>query len=274
MGRYKAQVMGIARSGIWHGNGRTYVHILPEDLKEQNILLPYQGAFWEYFDQLGSGTIPLHRYFHHLNSSQALCFNLFYPFVHDACRRLPIMLGRLGLRTEGACEAAFEKVLRPEEGTCFDFFLRYEDGQIVTFEVKYSETGFGAAADDAKHRRKHAEVYVPLLRGVVREELLHDRAFFLANYQALRNLLCLGESASSLAVFIVPAGNTAVMAQMLAVRDMVVPEVRHRVRTVELGELVAQLEAAVFLVDPRMEDHFQAFREKYLHIDDEEIADP
>ncbi len=274
MGRYKAQAMGITRNGIWEGNGRPYPHILPEDLKEQNILLPYQGAFWEYVSRLGAGAMPLHRYFNHLNSSQALCFNLFYPFMHDACRQLPIMLNALNLHTRGVCEAAFEKVLRPEEGTHFDFLLRYEDGQVVTFEVKYTEAGFGTAPDDARHRRKHADVYVPLLRGVVREELLYDRAFLLTNYQALRNLVCLGDSSSNVAVFIAPAGNAAAMAQMLAVSDMVVREFRHRVRVVELGDLVGRIQTAVPLTDQRLEDHFGAFRDKYLHIQDEEIADP
>ena len=61
-------------SGQWRG--KNYTHILPKDQYKLNILEEIREDFWIYFTK---NDITLHTNFHHLNSSQAMCFNLFFP---------------------------------------------------------------------------------------------------------------------------------------------------------------------------------------------------
>jgi hypothetical protein len=67
-----------------------YDHILPINQNEKNIITEIRSEFWSFFKL---NNIKLHQYFHHLNSSQALCFNLFFKnvllgdiFRHDIAR--------------------------------------------------------------------------------------------------------------------------------------------------------------------------------------------
>ena len=57
-----------------------YAIFLPKDEWEKNILIDYRNDVKEYFD---NHPITRHRFFNHLASSQAACFNLFMPFRKD-----------------------------------------------------------------------------------------------------------------------------------------------------------------------------------------------
>lgn len=52
-------------------------HILPVSMADKNIIAPYDS------DLRTSDYIKRHRYFHHLNSSQAMCINFFYPLIKE-----------------------------------------------------------------------------------------------------------------------------------------------------------------------------------------------
>jgi hypothetical protein len=71
---YKRTVLGVTEDGLW--KGKPYPHILPYKLDRLNILPSIRDQFWTQFPDM---EIQLHRDFHHLNSSQAVAFNLFYP---------------------------------------------------------------------------------------------------------------------------------------------------------------------------------------------------
>jgi len=61
--------------------GKLYDHILPlADKKyknKANIIEYYRDDFYK--SELSK--IKYHKYFHHLNSSQAMCINFFYPLI-------------------------------------------------------------------------------------------------------------------------------------------------------------------------------------------------
>lgn len=270
LAHYKRETLGVVRDGVWTRNGRSYPHILPADLSWLNVLPCCRDAFWAYFDGLGPGAIDLHEGFHHLNSSQALCFNLFFPFMRGGQARLCRLLPVLGCEPCGAVrEASFEKVLWPEEGSAYDFYLALDDGRTVNVEVKYTESAFGTAVDDARHREKHASLYVPRLRGLVREELLTDRAFFLANYQIMRNLLPLAANPGNRAVFLVPEANVSLFAQARGIPEFLQPAHRHQVRVLALEPLVECLLFGRELVDSGLFTALDEFRAKYLDSDPE-----
>ena len=99
-----------------------YDHILPKDKYMRNILVDYRESFWasEY------SNINLHRFFHHLNSSQALCINLFYPLIaegliSDVGRYINISL------THPVCEFEHESEIESQykstKKTNFDFYI-------------------------------------------------------------------------------------------------------------------------------------------------------
>src|SRR6266700_1431594 len=99
---YRLNVLGIAESGTWHG--RQYGHILPTKDLALNILAPYRQDFWKYAKAKG---FALHDCFPHLNSSQAMCFNLFYPFLREGLMK-QLLTEVLNVPDDDVDDAKFE----------------------------------------------------------------------------------------------------------------------------------------------------------------------
>ena len=119
LANYKISNLGIEEDGTWRN--RPYPHILPQEHYKLNILGTIREQFWNYYESNKSGlNSKKHINFHHLNSSQAMCFNLFFPFVMDNNRYLPILLDALELPKEGVSEVSFERVLDEKEGTNYN----------------------------------------------------------------------------------------------------------------------------------------------------------
>lgn len=159
-----------------------------------------------------------HRYAHHLNSSQILCYEFFRPRIGsdgmvDGSLMLPV-LEAAGIPSAvfiGA-HAEFEKVFDDGEGTNFDFYLESPDGKGHVFvEVKYTEQGFGTCEKGDSHEKKFEEVYkdrirtCPCLKEDLRERICFEE--MRPNYQLFRNILRVrGEN--DYVVFIYPEENT------------------------------------------------------------------
>lgn len=200
-------------------NKRTY--ILPEQDKFNNILTSYRGNFKDYYEYSG---IDLHRYFHHLNSSQAMCFNLFYPLLKE--RRLEELLHIFDIIEDVKYDSvAFEKVSELEKGsgrkTNFDFYFQTEEGKKFYFEVKYTEDGFGQTKMDAEHIKKYHQVYEPLTQkhpGI--NGKCKNMDFFLEHYQLMRNLIHMDQN--SYVIFIYPKLNEKVRNQAMEAMNEIV----------------------------------------------------
>src|SRR5690349_3320225 len=98
--RYKHERMRVSESGTWKGRNGSVKreHILPFRRRELNILPSIRTAFWAYWREQRRTRVPppcLHRGFPHLTSSQAMAFNLFFPFLHDASGRSALLLEAL-----------------------------------------------------------------------------------------------------------------------------------------------------------------------------------
>jgi hypothetical protein len=94
---YKLKRLGVEQNGVWKKNNSRYKHILSECLKNLNILETFRREFWEYYESGQLGAIKLHPDFHHLNSSQAMAFNLFFPFMYQNKLFLPLLLDSLDI---------------------------------------------------------------------------------------------------------------------------------------------------------------------------------
>jgi Restriction Endonuclease associating with ARP len=129
---------------------------LPQQKDQLNILASFRDEFWEWFR---SQHIQLHSDFHHLNSSQAFCFNLFFPLIMENGQGLATLLAMLSVASPPGVGACFEFQPDPNEGTCVDFSLPLQSGARVNFEVKYTESEFGSAKADNSHLQKFKSIY-------------------------------------------------------------------------------------------------------------------
>jgi restriction endonuclease-like protein len=129
----------------------------------------------------------LHKYFHHLSSSQALAFNVFFPLYPDVPSGMTATRRVLGLPVDAICRLRFEAVLDAVEGTNIDALIVTDEGTRTIVEVKLTERAFGRAREDDRHLTKLASVYRPLLFGRVDDSCLEPSTFF-RDYQLYRNL--------------------------------------------------------------------------------------
>ena len=259
---YKRDVLNIEEKGVFKHQGRElkYDHILPKQYGKLNILEPYRDSF---YDSIYSN-ITFHKYFHHLNSSQALCINLFYPLIVEG--RLDLVLKLLDLPETEITHAQFEfeSDLEINNGrkTNFDFYLKSMKSVRIYIELKYTEQKFGSAVNDQAHVDKYLETYLPLLqdnRFIKNEFKTMDH--FLENYQVMRNLIHLGET--DYVVFLYPEANRKIHAQAKRAYDeMLTDEGKERLKIIHLAKIVDSL--SEHINSDRCKKHFAEFIRKYL----------
>lgn len=161
---YKHTVLGIREPGVFRYRGKLLKmdHILPRDQQWANLLEPARSLAVAYLE--ANKTLRLHRYFHHLNSSQAFAFNLFFPFFATGSSGSNALLRAFDQPSTLAWWEP-EAVPDPDEATNLDARWQLADGTTVLCEVKLSEADFGKARADDKHRKKLQTIYSPRLTG-------------------------------------------------------------------------------------------------------------
>ena len=275
LGEYKLHHLGVRECGLWRY--RPYRHILPQNLFRLNIIETYRAQFWEYFEAEGKRRemlrerFDLHEGFHHLNSSQAMCFNLFFPFVIDESSRAGSLFEALNeslpehlrISNDPPAEQTFEKILDKEEGTNFDFYVRLKSGRKILFELKLSEKSFGDAEDDKNHREKFERVYKPRLDGRIDDEYKNRERFF-ANYQVLRNILWLNSSKQDLLFFVYPQQNEVLSPHRGTIDHAPERGLKELVKCIHLEDLAERISRQQDEQDPRFCLHYRMFKEKYL----------
>jgi hypothetical protein len=258
---YKEKTLRLREDGIFVHRGREYLkpHILPIGKRRENLLEEFRDRFFA----SEHGSTKLHRYFHHLNSSQALCINLFYPLVEE--KKLGLLFKYLDVPVDGALVPHFEAESSLEVAgrrTSFDFHVRSGHLTSLYVEVKYTEDGFGAAVKDAEHKEKFQKTYAALLReSEFLLPLCADETVFLENYQILRNLVHISDT--STVVFLYPGANESIARHAAHARDAFLTERgRERLRLVLLEDLVRYLESNADT--PALAAYYSRFKAKYL----------
>lgn len=255
---YAAERLGVREPGVYRG--RYYRHILPYRFRFLNILESYRAEIQDYLRK--NPSIHLHRYFHHLNSSQALTFNLFFPFLSGDASTRGLLTGALEV-PEATDESYFEFVQDANEGTNVDVAWSSTVGGRVFCEVKLSEDAFGAADHDARHRRKRIRFYLPRLATLVEGSLLEEPEFF-RHYQLLRNIAFLADDPRNHLVILVPKENQRLEPALEHVIGRLKPPATSRVHVVYLEELLARLLAGSVSDHPLLVAHIEAMQEKYV----------
>lgn len=263
LSKYKKESLNIQDAGTFRYKGKDLIkeHILPIELKNQNILQHYRDAFFT----SRNSEIDFHKYFHHLNSSQALCINLFFPLMVES--KLNLITDLLDVPETLITSACFEKESDIEVGigrkTNFDYFLQLSDGTRIYFEIKYTEAEFGKAKKDQEHRKKFTATYLPLLEDnrFIKPEYC-DVDAFLDSYQIMRNLSHIDDK--SLVVFVCPKANKKIHSQVQAARENVLTDqgkIKFKTLLLEptIDEILRQIETS------KLQEHYTEFKEKYLN---------
>lgn len=259
LAEYKTRRLGVQESGVFERNGRAYRHILPGRLRQLNILEPFRAELWTYLK--GHPKVRLHQHFHHLNSSQALAFNLFFPFFNRGGQAADALTRSLGV--PGRMKSwTFEHIPDPVEGTNVDVAWTLPDGRWIFCEVKLSEAGFGGAKPDARHRAKYERIYTNRLSGLIEPGLLEFHQFC-QHYQLLRNVAFLSRPSVRHILFVLPSANDALRPQLRRVRDGLLSSARSRVHVALLEEVLASLRSDGTL-PPELRQCGEWLTEKYV----------
>lgn len=279
--KYKREVLKIEDKGTYKYQGKDIPkgHILPltpPKTKEQIVKEFNQLECIKNQPFLIAG--HLHRYAHHLNSSQIMCYNFFRPYIKGTIDKyfptkdLVKLLHDNGINIclcDGA-KCKFEYVnLEPEwedEGTNFDFFLESGEKKIY-FEIKYTEQGFGGCKNDEKHKNKFEGNYMNFKGGykekieechAIKEGMKHEIKFdedFRKNYQLFRNVIRVINK-KTYSVFIYDERNEIILTQFKNFRDNYISdEYKENVIAITWQELANK---------DLKSDHREQFCKKYL----------
>ncbi|MBS4042118.1 MAG: hypothetical protein KGZ81_16135 [Flavobacteriales bacterium] len=276
--------------GLWRD--LPYDHILPLDQKEKNIIEGFRDDFWTYYK---TTDIKLHQYFHHLNSSQALCFNLFFPLFHYDKKLLTYVLHRIievaptyrtskenfdkllaiknntasdkfaaeleeeFLMNNSFTDCEFEKILDTNEATNFDFFVQLQKGHRVLFEIKYTENEFGKTVADDRHKLKYDTIYKQRLEKILRPEFL-NQDFVFKNYQVVRNLSYIDDLTT--VVFLFPEANQDLKGTEDSISNILLPDLLQQTRIVHLENLTRQILNCDYL--KRLHPIYDTFKHIYI----------
>jgi hypothetical protein len=183
--------------GNWQGKG-CYHHILKFEEsanKTQNRKNKYKvvceknvipGVLTDKFAMK-----DMHKYAHHLNSSQVLCYNFFRPLItinNSPTDKLVQLLEKQGIKISRSAICSFEYCPDKEEKTQFDFHIHNGDIEVF-FEIKYTEYGFGKAEKDDEHKKKFVTIYEKYLNEQCCLKCKPNFDEFANHYQLYRNTI-------------------------------------------------------------------------------------
>jgi hypothetical protein len=262
LSHYKINNLGVIENGVWKGNNVPYSHILPIDLQDLNFLGCYRRELWNYIEEKN---LRLHKDFHHLNSSQAVCLNFFFPLLVE--NQLDLLLQVLNVPNEEIEICEFEKVLSVAEGTNFDFYLKLKSGRQLFFEIKYTETKFGKVTSGLKYQQKYQDIYKHSLANKIRSGV-NEYEELVNHYQLLRNVSHINPTKEDMVFIICPLHNTSLRNEYDYVMDNVVDSSLHKnICYITWESLVSDLQNILQDSLPslnRMKENYAEFEEKYL----------
>ena len=237
---YKESVLGIREAGIFLYRGRQVPkpHILPLERRWDNLLPPARELVQRVWTP--HGRLKLHRYFHHLNSSQAFAFNLFFPYFEGGPAASSALLRALGSGNASLAGWEPEAIPNEAERTNLDMRCVLSNGEVILCEVKVSERDFGKAKNDVRHRTKLRDTYSSAMTPHVAPALLAEGAFLQA-YHILRKVRHLVAASEYRLLFLMPRANKALWVQLEQVLERVNSTTRERIRAVAIEDVLVSL---------------------------------
>ncbi|MFD2938778.1 PGN_0703 family putative restriction endonuclease [Flavobacterium notoginsengisoli] len=239
-----------------------YKHILPKEHQEKNFLQIYRENILQ--SNLYDAN-KLHIYFSHLNSSQAMCFNFFYPLYHE--RKLELVLDSLGIKNEkiNYSTVCFEKdgkdkcEIKNYRPTSFDFYFETQNEKKFFFEIKYTEAEFGSAKNDISHQEKFNTVYSKFVNAL--NDDFKTIEAFLKKYQICRNLIHIEEN--SFVVFVYPEANKKIREGAESAKEIINLNYSNNFKCINWETLFQNINDSI--EEKKLKDHFNDFKSKYFH---------
>lgn len=259
LGTYCKEHLGITEPGSFRYKGvdLPMAHILPKVDENRNLLPGLAERAGDLKDCHGK-PIKWHRYFHHLNSSQAMAINLFQP-LFDSAEGLQILGQAIGMGSVVPEGTGFEFVPDSEEKTNIDVCLAGKDGKRLFIEVKLTENDFGKAKDDTSHQDKFEKLYAPRCGARFIFESEDKWGEFRSSYQFYRNALYADENTEIR--FLIPAIHRSLVSKTNQCLTRLNPGLAERVKLTFLGDFVSKIEKLT--TGGPLESHFAHFRQKY-----------
>lgn len=248
LGEYRKHLIPSIKAGTYRHHSKEHILFIDDDDPEAKYLAIRQYNILEEAN-MEPFLLPnkLHKFAHHLNSSQILCYNYFRPFIVNNAG-VPILKAskQLSARVPALNDAhvidskfEYEQTIEIDpqnsqwywtpkgahkieaEGTNFDFYVKTAEDEIF-FEIKYTEQGFGhiTDGDDVKKDGKYSDKFEHLykkhidecvaINDCMRHEITKD--IFFKYYQLFRNVIRI-KTSHQYAVFIFPEENTKCYAE-------------------------------------------------------------
>ena len=235
--------------GLWQGKGAPRKHILgkPSSPKERADLIN-KYSLLPNVPLVDSGTIHLHQYAHHLNSSQIMCYNFFRPMIEgfDGVMYHPkdALIKLFGMEVDEELEhknavCNFEYIDKSKDNTNFDFY--FKSNQIEVFcEIKYTEEGFAKSSRAKDPHERFESVYKPMIdkaKDIFVNGSISESVFNTKYYQLARNAIRATSSGKHV-FFICPRSNENLMNQFDQFSKCLTDEGRKRVKLITWGEIV------------------------------------
>lgn len=240
-----------------HSQGKhrsyTYPHIF--DSKEKNLISDkrYYEALKKWMDSLEE---ELRDDFAYMTSSQAFAVNFFAPLIaEDKLNLLNDAFKGFDFK-----EIKFEKV-EEKDKTQFDFYASDIDkGHSFSVEVKYSESEFGYAFEDARHLDKFSRIYRDrMLELTCVDE--NDWQFF-EYYQVWRNLIYTIINKGQHICFLFPAFRK----DLKEVLDSIILKCKEEYKPYFHVIIADDVVNKIIAENSNMKPYYEAFKQKYLDI--------
>lgn len=170
--------------------------------------------------------IKPHKDAHHLNSSQVVCYEFFRPMITAQKRansHLLSFLNSIGLPSEEFTAGYGEYEWEPnnEEQTNFDFYVQQSrpipetvlTDKAIYFEIKYTESEFGAEPINDRRREKYDSIYTHMIDNCVCLKRRPTIEEYFKSYQLFRNSIRLTKDnwKNEHVIFLFPKENKAVL---------------------------------------------------------------
>ena len=150
----------------------------------------------------------------------------------------------------------------PDEGSNIDICWWATDGVKTFCEVKLSETDFGKAVDDDRHRTKLTNTYHHKLSPHLERARIEGPAFF-DSYQFNRNVWHMVGDDRSRLIFLLPRANAVLWERLHQLLAGVVPRTRERISAVAIETVIAKL-CADERCPTAMREYPTKLKQKYL----------
>lgn len=252
LGKYKENVLCVTEQGTYNykGKSKSYSHILPKEEADKNII---DSAL-----KLDFNNVKKHALFNHLNSSQALCLNLFGPLVAD---RLDLLNPLLGFDVKDCVNSQFEFVDDLiHDSSNFDFFIETKKHERLYFEIKYTESSIHttcrAKDADARYRR----LYSKPMEIILKNKNCIPMNVFCKQYQLWRNICHVAYDHCDV-FFVFPEFREKLKVQVEEAKKLLKPEYQNRVHILTVDVICNTI---LNSAGEKYKAHYQEFKNKYF----------